>query len=231
MINSTGTANGAGPEIGNLGGNQSGGAPETEATEGIAQGTEAGDEGAAGEKPNVGPHYTQASGPGTNAPSESLNSIDQPSQGGGANATSSSANTAMQVIADTKGANWATGRPNLKSMAIRRPIPVVVRENKMILTPTSTNRRSVDSKSQEISLDQPIHDITENFTAAVKERIEDWGLAGSGMYWKPVLVLNVEPNAQMTATRIVHLLRDSGVEVQLPQTARGSEISPGRTVR
>ena len=98
--------------------------------------------------------------------------------------------SATQTIADSKGANWATGRPNLKSMAIRRPIPVFVRENESILQSTSNNKRSVEAYAQEISLDQSVHDISEDFAAAVKERIEDWGIAGSGMYWKPVLELH-----------------------------------------
>ena len=232
MVNSTDVAGQEGPEIGNLGGNAPGEVPGTASAEGLAQGTEAGNEGTAGEQSDGGSRYAQASGSGTNAPSEPLNGANQASQmGGGAAADSGGAMSATPVIADTKGANWATGRPNLKSMAIRRPIPVVVRDNKMILKATSNNKRSADSQSLEISLDQSVHDISESFAAAVKERIEDWGLAGSGMYWKPVLELNVEPNAQMTATRIVHLLRDSGVEVQLPQTARGETATSGGTAR
>jgi hypothetical protein len=245
MTHSTGITSQDGPEIGNLGGNEPGGVPGTASSEGFAQGTEAGEEGgsAAGEAGETGApssagssRYAQQSGnagaSSTNAPSDPLNGANQPSQNAGGNAaTAGGAMSATQVIADTKGANWATGRPDLRSMAIRRPIPVVVRENKMILKATSNNKRSVDSQSLEISLDQSVHDISERFATAVKERIEDWGLAGSGMYWKPVLELNVEPNAEMTATRIAHLLRDSGVEVQLPQTARGTETNAGGTVR
>jgi hypothetical protein len=241
MVNSTGEANGEGPEIGNLGGNKPGGAPGMKSAAGVAQGTEAGDEGTVGggeaaPSSPAGSNYAQQSSnagtSNTNAPSEPLNGANQQSQSAGGNATASSgAMSATQVIADSKGANWATGRPNLKSMAIRRPIPVVVRENKMILLATNNNKRSIDSESQEISLDQSVQAISESFATAVKERIEDWGLAGSGMYWKPVLELNVEPNAEMTAARIVHLLRDSGVEVQLPQTARSMEANTGGTVR
>jgi hypothetical protein len=218
-----------GPELGNIGGGMPADQTGAEPSEGgYAQGTEAGDEGSAGEEPSpVGPRYAQQSGTAANAPSEPLSGVDQPSAGDGSGATNSGGMSATQVIADSKGANWATGRPNLRSMAIRRPIPVVVRENKMILMPTSNNKRSVDSQAQEITLDQSVHDISESFAAAVKSRIDDWGLAGSGMYWKPVLELTVEPEAEMTATRIAHLLRDSGVEVQLPRTARGNQPSAG----
>ncbi len=104
----------------------------------------------------------------------------------------------------------------------------------MILVPTGNARRGLEATGQEISLDQPIHDISDNFAAAVRDRIEEWGLAGSGMYWRPVLELNVEPDATMTATRIVHLLKNSGVEVRLPETANSENngsTNTGGTLR
>ena len=240
ITNNSGAPGGEGPEIGNLGGGNASGPGGSATAQSFANGAEAGSEGseAVGDGPAlVGPRYAQQqSGGVTNAPSEPLNGANQATAAtaGGESMASGSASSggmssagmsATQTIADSKGANWATGRPNLKSMAIRRPIPVVVRENKMILQSTSNNKRSVEAYAQEISLDQSVHDISEDFAAAVKERIEDWGIAGSGMYWKPVLELTVEPNAEMTATRIVHLLRDSGVEVQLPQTSHGGQTT------
>jgi hypothetical protein len=222
-----------GPEIGNLNGTAPASEPGSgDSPQGYASGTEAGSEGSVADGPNLESSRYAQQGGGTNAPSEPLNGVDQSNNvAGGASMSASGDMSTTQTIADSKGTNWATGRPNLKSMAIRRPIPVVVRENKMILQPTSNNKRSIDSQAQEISLDQSVHDISENFAAAVKDRIEDWGLAGSGMYWKPVLELTIEPNAEMTASRIAHLLRDSGVEVQLPQTARALPANGGGAVR
>ena len=189
----------------------------------------------------------------TNAPSEPLNGKDLAGGGGGGNQqtagmaaggsggssgalsggspSASAAASTSQSIADARGANWAVDEPRQKAVAIRRPIHVVVRENKMILLPTGNARRGLEATGQEISLDQSIHDISNKFATAVRERIEEWGLAGSGMYWRPVLELSVEPNATMTATRIVYLLKDSGVEVQLPQTARAGAANEGGTVR
>lgn len=193
----------------------------------------------------------------TNAPSEPLDGKDQAKGGAGGNSqqtagasgggsggssgaisfgspTAGFSNSPGQSIADARGANWAVDEPRQKSVAIRRPIHVVVRENKMILVPTGNARRGLEATGQEISLDQPIHDISDNFAAAVRDRIEEWGLAGSGMYWRPVLELNVEPDATMTATRIVHLLKNSGVEVRLPETANSENngsTNTGGTLR
>lgn len=244
----------AGPD--GEGGPQLGYADGTEASHDGAGGGNA-----SGGEPNLaGPRYAQqggnsgAAGGGqamaSNAPSQPLDGADAAgggsgqqmaaggsaggdsgSSGGGGSSGMSFGQQGGQTIADAKGANWAVGRPGLRSVAIRRPIPVVVRDNQMIILPAAGARRSVEASAQVISLDQSIHDISDNFTAAVKERIDDWGLAGSGMYWKPVLELTVEPHAEMTATRIVHLLHDSGVEVQLPATARTPESSEKGVVR
>ncbi|MDZ4656664.1 MAG: hypothetical protein SH868_03695 [Bythopirellula sp.] len=193
----------------------------------------------------------------TNAPSEPLDGKDQPTGGAGGNSqqtagasgggsggssgavsfgspTAGFSNSPSQSIADARGANWAVNQPRQKSVAIRRPISVVVRQNKMILVPTGNARRGLEATGQEISLDQPIHDISDSFATAVRDRIEEWGLAGSGMYWRPVLELNVEPDATMTATRIVQLLKNSGVEVRLPETANSAtngSTTTGGTVR
>jgi hypothetical protein len=201
-----------------------------------------------------------ASGSPVNAPSESLSGNDEPkanqqtaggtssgspssSSGGGAGAMSGgtpgnsfSANQSTETIAASRGANWAVNQPRQKTMAIRRSIRVVVRENKMLLMANKNVRDGVEAVGQQISLDQPVDRISDEFAAAIKGWIDEWGLAGSGMYWKPVLVLNVEPGAHMTATRIQYLLKDSGVEVQLPETARSETVqagssNPGGTLR
>jgi biopolymer transport protein ExbD len=210
--------------------------------------------------PDLGPRYAQqGSGYGNgggngslnNAPSEPLDGKNSAgngqmasgsngsaggpggSTGGGAGGTPgtgfSSSGQSSESIANTRGSNWAVNQPKQKSVAIRRTIHVAVRDNQMILQPSAEARRGAAGK--QISLDQSVDKISDEFSAAVKERIDDWGLAGSGMYWRPVLELNVEPGAQMTATRIGHLLHDSGVEVQLPATANHPGTNSGGAVR
>lgn len=203
-----------------------------------------------------GPGGSQANGTSTNAPSEPLNGKDNANGGGGSQQTAGTAgssagsggaagagqgatsggtpsmnfsNSQSQPIAESRGANWAVSEPRQKAVAIRRPISVVVRDNKMIIMPTGFAKRGPEATGKEIALDQSIDDISDNFKKAVHERIDEWGLAGSGMYWKPVLELHVEDNASMTATRIAYLLKGSGVEVQLPATANSGATSPARS--
>jgi hypothetical protein len=149
---------------------------------------------------------------------------------GGMPGTSFSANQSTETIAASRGTNWAVNQPRQKNMAIRRSIRVVVRADKMLLMANKNVRDGVEAVGQQISLDQPVDKISDEFAAAIKGWIDDWGLAGSGMYWKPVLELNVESGAHMTATRITHLLKDSGVEVQLPATTQPETVQSGSSV-
>jgi hypothetical protein len=220
---------------------------------GTASGTADGAANQAG--PDLGPRYAQqggGNGSANNAPSEPLNGQNSAgngqmaggssgSAGGGSGGSSgggaggspgsgfSSSSKSNDSIANTRGSNWAVNQPKQRSVAIRRTIHVVVRDNQMILQPPNDARRGVTGK--QISLDQPVDTISNEFSIAVKDRIDDWGLAGSGMYWKPVLELKVEPGAQMTATRITQLLDDSGVEVQFPETANSNSSAGGGTLR
>lgn len=182
----------------------------------------------------IGSRYAQASGEsggkqgqaGTNQQADSgqqaggggAEGSDQASASGGT-PTMSMSNKPSESIAASQGANWAVDRASHHAVPIRRSIRVVVRDNQMALLPTKNATRGAEANGQVISLDQPVNDISREFVSALRERIEEWGLAGNGMYWRPVLELNVGPDAQLTASRVVHLLQDSGVDIQLPETA------------
>lgn len=188
----------------------------------------------------TGSRYAQGSAPGEGKPDGASASADggasqqadssQQASAGGSNASSqpstaggtptmSMSNKPPQSIAASQGANWAVERGSQHSVPIRRSIRVVVRENQMAILPTRNALRGTEATGQTISLDQPVEDISHEFVDALRERIDEWGLAGSGMYWRPVLELNVASDAQLTAARVVHLLKDSGVDIQLPETA------------
>lgn len=105
------------------------------------------------------------------------------------------------------------------AVPIRRPIQVVVRENQIALLPSRHAKRGAGATGTVISLDQSLKQISDEFAGALKERIQEWGLAGNGLYWRPVLELRVGPEAHQTADRLVRLLKNSGVDVRLPETA------------
>ena len=127
-----------------------------------------------------------------------------------------------ESIADARGTDWAVDRAMRGAVPIQRPIQVVVRENQVALLPSKHSQKGAGRTGTVISLDQPHSEVSDQFASALKARIDDWGLAGNGLYWRPVLELNIGPEAGPTAKRLVQLLKNSGVEIRLPQTAQAS---------
>jgi hypothetical protein len=65
----------------------------------------------------------------------------------------------------------------------------------------------------------------------VRDQIDGWGLAGNGLYWRPVVVLKVEPNGAARARDLERLLRNSGLELRTEQTARAESQGGQREAR
>ena len=128
--------------------------------------------------------------------------------------------TPQASIADARGSDWAVQRAMRSAVPIRRPIQVVVRKNQVALLPSRHARQGAGATGTVISLDQSLEQISDEFAGALKTRVQEWGLAGNGLYWRPVLELRVGPEAGRTASQLIQLLKDSGVEVRLPETAR-----------
>jgi len=182
----------------------------------------------------VGDRYAQAAGSnGAGTSSEgssgsasgSQASGDQGSSGGSAanggatSGGSSAAGSQAESIADAQGRNWAVQNGSPNSVAIRRPIQIVVRQNQLALLPSRHATDGEAATGKVISLDQSMNEISKEFAAALRTRIEEWGLAGRGLYWKPVLKINVGPGGEQTAKQVLRLLKGSGVELSLPDTA------------
>jgi hypothetical protein len=109
------------------------------------------------------------------------------------------------------------------AVPIKRPIQVVIREDQISLLPTRHATQGIEATGTVISLNQSLDQVSDEFVAALKTRIDGWGLAGNGLYWRPVLELHVGPDAGKTTSKIVQLLKNSGVDVQLPKTAQAPE--------
>jgi hypothetical protein len=57
-------------------------------------------------------------------------------------------------------------------------------------------------------------DVVDAVVSAVWEHVEQWGIAVSGGYWKPVLHVNVEHGAEARFRELTALLQGSGIEVK-----------------
>ena len=116
-------------------------------------------------------------------------------------------------ISVTQGANWALPGAANGAIAIQRPVSIAVRADEIVLLPESgTSQQQVA-----LSLIESPAASVKNLVSALWNRVDDWGIAGTGSYWKPVLEAEVAPDANHRYDQIVRLLQDSGIALTRKQ--------------
>ncbi len=133
--------------------------------------------------------------------------------------------------AASRGSNWANEAASRRASAISRPIRVVVKPEQIDVMPTNQGGSGPVGQPTPISFHQPTDRVLDQLAATVKERMNEWGLAGNNMYWRPTLVLQVAPGAEQHAIRLNDLLRDSGIDVKFQEVASRTEGAGNGTTR
>jgi hypothetical protein len=121
----------------------------------------------------------------------------------------SSQRSSSRGTTQVRGHNWALPNMHNASMGVQRPIRVECYADRLILLPDTH-----DQEAQTIPLGERTDDAVDQLVAAVRTYTKSWGMAGRGMYWKPQLVLNVNPNADSRAADLQAILADSGWDVK-----------------
>lgn len=138
-----------------------------------------------------------------------------PNGGGGQQGGSPSSNGQMapQSLANTRGRNWALPGQSARATGITRPIHVVVAADRIVMVPAKGSNK----KPQVVLLQSDVRGGIDEFVSQVWTRIEDWGIAGRGIYWKPILKVDVQPGAERNFEEMSALLNGSGLEVERNQ--------------
>ncbi len=157
--------------------------------------------------------------PGGSSSSGSSTGSASGGQAQGSPGSMNASSSQVKSIAESQGKNWAIEGGARGAVPIRRPIQVVVRENQLALLPSRHDRDGVGATGTLISLDQSTKKISDEFVEALRARVNEWGLAGNGLYWRPVLELRIGPGAAQTARGVTQLLKGSGVEVKISESA------------
>ena len=105
--------------------------------------------------------------------------------------------------------NWALPDANSQSVPITRTVRVLCRDDRLVIMP----ERGLEG-GQVILLDARTEDSLEEFVSKMWEHMKGWGIAGSGLYWRPVLALQVIDGGEQRAKELTLLLENSGVEVK-----------------
>jgi hypothetical protein len=120
--------------------------------------------------------------------------------------------------AQTRGKDWALKQKSDKSVAVRRTIRVTVREDQLTIVPDAPGPRGAASPKVVPLRGDTILSLDE-FVKQVHGEIDGWGIAGNGLYWRPVIILDVAPTGQRRANDLARLLKNSGLELRNDETA------------
>jgi hypothetical protein len=112
-------------------------------------------------------------------------------------------------LAETRGANWGLPDATSGSVPISRPIRIDLFPDRLIIVP----EQGV-SQSKIIPLGDQTATAIDGTVSAIWDLMESWGIAGRGMYWRPVLSVYVAPNAISRYHDLATLLEGSGLDVQ-----------------
>ncbi|HOM16474.1 MAG TPA: hypothetical protein PLQ00_04055, partial [Thermoguttaceae bacterium] len=106
-----------------------------------------------------------------------------------------------------RGRNWALPEATDKAIPITRPIPVQCYSDRLVIGPDGERRKEIPLGAQSL-------ESVDELVGAIWEQVESWGIAGRGMYWRPVLSVQVAPGAEGRFQELQTLLEDSGVLVE-----------------
>ncbi|HXT61291.1 MAG TPA: hypothetical protein VN699_21800 [Pirellulales bacterium] len=117
----------------------------------------------------------------------------------------------QQSIASKRGEkNWANPAANRSSFPVTRPIKIVCDADHLTLLPEGRSRRGF----KVIELGEHSEDGVRELVTSVWDRIDTWGVAGQGMYWRPELIMEVEPGGERRFNELKSLMADSGLDVR-----------------
>ena len=118
----------------------------------------------------------------------------------------------VESLANSRGENWGLPDATRGSVPITRPIRVDCHADRLIVVPEqglTGGKTIMFSGRTEASIDE--------FVSAVWQYMETWGIAGNGMYWRPVLNVRIGSGAERRFEELRTLLEYSGLNVQRKQ--------------
>ncbi|HVX10394.1 MAG TPA: hypothetical protein VHC22_04400 [Pirellulales bacterium] len=128
-----------------------------------------------------------------------------------------SSQTDQESVAKKRGEkNWANPQASTPNIPIERPIRIICDADHLTLMPEGRGKQGM----RIIPLQGPTAESVDNLVGAVWDRIDSWGVAGRGMYWRPTLKMEVEPGGERRYAELHALLADSGFDVHGQQRPR-----------
>ena len=111
-------------------------------------------------------------------------------------------------LAAKRGADWGLRDSARGSVGVTRPIRIECYADRLVVV---SERDPAASKV--IALGPRADRSIDALISAVWEHMETWGIAGRGMYWRPLLQVQVAPDAERRFAELSALLEGSGLMV------------------
>ena len=115
-------------------------------------------------------------------------------------------------VASRRGRGWAWSQGPRAQTPVGRSIRMQCLQDRWIILPDSG--KANDPAAIVITFDISPQQRAEKLAKVVAERVDSWGLALTGGYWKPTLLVDVGPDAEWPFNQLQQLLEASGLEVQ-----------------
>jgi hypothetical protein len=122
---------------------------------------------------------------------------------------------------DKRGKDWAIRGKASRSVPVRRTIRVVVRNDQAAILPDG---KIVPFQGDTVQ-------SVDDFVKQLHYQIDGWGIAGNGLYWRPVISLSVAPDGQRRAADLARLLKNSGLEIRTEDAAQSASGGPAHETR
>lgn len=113
-------------------------------------------------------------------------------------------------MSQSRGADWALPESTLGAIGVVRPVLATCTDSQVILHP----EKQTGETQAAIPFDISGTAATQQLVAALQQRMRGWGIAGTGMYWRPLLEMEVTLDGEQRFAQLSALLHGSGLEIR-----------------
>lgn len=145
------------------------------------------------------------------------NSSSSSGAAGGSPGAGSMPTVELNPVAKERGEGWALPESVNGQVPIERPVTLKTAADEIEIIPDNRRDRPIH-----VALDGPTEDALPSIVESVFTRVQTWGSAGNGMYWKPILEIDVVPGGETRYYDLKTLLEESGLEVRLKHKVKNS---------
>jgi hypothetical protein len=117
----------------------------------------------------------------------------------------------LKPISVSAGHGWAASRAEGKATPVSRSIVMIALKDRWLLRSDEEPNKFDLNVTMEGGPQQAGNELA----AAMRKRVDSWGLSVPGGYWSPTLTIEAANDAQQSVARLERLLEGSGVQIRV----------------